>query len=290
MEESDARFLRCVRCSGPLDLDVLYGHVEEGFLSCGACSCTYPVAEGVPIMWRSFSEYIRARPSLGGRLLLGARSPAMKKFVKEALRGPPVPADRAKAERRWAEIYRASRRAPFYREAARILSGLRGDIVEYGCSIGIISERLSGRRIFGTDRSFYAVREASRAHYAVCAVADSLEHPFGPRKFRIAACFNMIESVAPRALLSAMASQSDVLVLSSPYDYAPGAEQTDPERLRACLRAMGFAVSPDTEKPSNIPWTLRLGQRAQLRYRVDAIVAEKVGLAGVEPATPSTRN
>ena len=258
-------------------------------MSCGVCSCTYPVVEGVPIMWRSFSEYIRARPSLGGRLMLSAHSPTMKKFVKETLRGPPVPTDRAKAERRWANIYRASRRAAFYREAARILSGLRGDIVEYGCSIGIISERLPGRRIFGTDRSFYAVREASRA-YTVCAVADSLEHPFGPKKFRVAACFNMIESVAPRALLSAMASQSDVLVLSSPYDYAPGTEQTDPERLRASLRAMGFSVSADTKKPSNIPWTLHLGQRAQLHYRVDVIVAEKVGLAGVEPATPSTRN
>lgn len=290
MEEYCARFLRCVRCSGNLKLDALRGCVLEGFLSCDACGRTYPIVEGVPVMWRSFSEYIRARPSLGGQLMLGARAPAMKKFVKEALRGPPVLTDRARAERRWAGIYGASRGAAFYREAARILSGLRGDIVEYGCSIGAVTERLQGKRVFGTDRSFYAVREASRASGAVRAVADSLEHPFGRKKFGVAACFNMIESVGPRALLRAMAGQSDVLVLSSPYDYAPGSERTDPERLRASLRAMGFSVSRATREPSNIPWTLRLGPRAQLRYKVDVIVAEKVGLAGFEPAAPSTRN
>lgn len=289
MEESCARRLRCVRCSGPLHLDALRGCVDEGFLSCEACSCAYPVAEGVPVMWRSFGEYIRARPSLGGRLMLGARAPAMKKFVKEAMRGPPVSADRAAAELRWAGIYKASSRSAFYREAARALAGMPGDVVEYGCSVGGVAGRLKGRDVYGTDRSFYAVLEASRAG-GTYAVADSLEHPFGAKKFGVAACFNMLESADPCALLRAMSGQSDALILSSPYDYAPGRERTDPERLRASLRAMGFAVSRGTERPLRIPWTLRLGPRAQLRYRVDIVAAERMGLAGFEPAAPSTRN
>ena len=280
MKESHARHLRCVRCSGPLGLEALRGSVEEGFLSCEACALRYPVVRGVPVMWRSFSEYIRARPSLGGQLMLGARAPAVKQFVKEALRGPPVSADRAAAERRWAGIYKASGRSAFYREAARALAGLPGDVVEYGCSVGAAAGRLEGRGVFGTDRSFYAVLEASRARSGVYAVADSLEHPFGSRKFGAAACFNMLESAGPRALLPAMAGQSDALVISSPYDYAPGRERTDPERLRASLRAMGFAVSRATRRPLSIPWTLRLGPRAQLRYRVDMVIAEKNGGIG----------
>ena len=289
MREQDARHLRCVLCSGPLELDVLHGRVHEGFLSCGPCGRAYPVAEGVPVMWRSFAEYIRARPSLGGRLMLGARSPAMKKFVKESLRGPPSPPDRAVSEARWARVYMASGGGELYREAARALAGLPGDVVEYGCSIGAVSGRLEGRAVFGTDRSFYAVLEASRKN-GVYAVADSLEHPFGQRRFGTAACFNMLESAGPRALLPAMAGHADAIVISSPYDYAPGAERCDPQSLRASLRAMGFEVSGATREPRRIPWTLRLGPRARLCYEADLVVAERMGLAGFEPAAPSTRN
>lgn len=289
VREADARHLRCVLCSGPLELEVLHGSIHEGFLSCGPCGRAYPVAEGVPVMWRSFAEYIRARPSLGGRLMLGARTPAMKKFVKESLRGPPAPPDRAPAEARWARIYSASRRGALYREAARALAGLPGDVVEYGCSVGAVSGRLEGRAAFGTDRSFHAVLEASKKS-GVYAVADSLEHPFGKRRFGVAACFNMLESAGPRALLPAMAGQAGALVISSPYDYAPGTERCDPQSLRAALRAMGFSVPAAYGEPRRIPWTLRLGPRARLCYEADLVVAERMGLAGFEPAAPSTRN
>ena len=270
MKESDARLLRCVRCAGRLELEALSGLVDEGFLSCG-CGAKYPVAEGVPVMWRSFKEYVCARPSLGGRLMLGARTPAMKEFVKESMRGPPVAQDRAPAELRWARIYLASGRTAFYREAARALRRTRGSIAEYGCSVGRVSGGVRGREVFGIDRSFYAVREAAKGE-GTYAVADALEHPFGKRRFGAAACFNMLESVDWRALIDTMAGQSDSLVISSPYDYAPGSEKAGPESLRAYLRARGFSVRAG---PSRIPWTLRLGPRARLSYEVDMAEAQR---------------
>ena len=270
MKETDAAELRCVRCAGALELESLRG-LEEGFLKCG-CGAKYPVAEGVPIMWRSFEEYIRARPSLGGRLMLGARTGAMKKFVKDSMRGPPVREDRALAEMRWTGIYLASGRTAFYREAARALRRTRGSIAEYGCSVGRISGGVENREVFGIDRSFYAVREAAKGEGSY-AVADALEHPFGKRRFGAAACFNMLESVDWRALIDTMAGQSDSLVISSPYDYAPGSEKADPGKLRAYLRAKGFSVPGGA--PPRIPWTLRLGPRARLSYEVDMAEAER---------------
>jgi len=269
VKESDISVLRCVRCAGALELESLRG-LEEGFLKCG-CGAKYPVAEGVPIMWRSFEEYIRTRPSLGGRLMLGARTGAMKKFVKESMRGPPVREDRARAEMRWTGIYLASGRTAFYREAARALRRTRGSIAEYGCSVGRISGGVENREVFGIDRSFYAVREAAKGEGSY-AVADALEHPFGKRRFGAAACFNMLESVDWRALIDAMAGQSDSLIISSPYDYAPGSEKAGPESLRAYLRDRGFRVRGGE---SRIPWTLRLGPRARLSYEVDMAEAER---------------
>ena len=287
MKESDIAALRCVRCAGPLEFESLRG-LDEGFLRC-ACGAAYPVAEGVPVMWRSFAEYVRARPSLGGRLMLGARTRAMKEFVKESMRGPPAPEDRALAELRWAGIYRASGRTAFYREAARALRRTRGSVVEYGCSVGRISGGVRGREVFGIDRSFYAVREASKKGGSY-AVADALEHPFGGRKFGAAACFNMLEAVDWRALLDIMAGQSDSLVISSPYDYPPGREGADPQKLRRRLRSMGFAA-PGGE--TRVPWTLRLGGRARLAYEVDIVEAERRGWdwqdSNLRPLVPETR-
>ena len=87
MHKNSIEFLRCVKCSGKLDVDILIetNEIFEGFLVCKNCKEKFPIINEIPIIMNSFLYYIQSRPSLGGNLILLSKSKKMKNFVKHIL-------------------------------------------------------------------------------------------------------------------------------------------------------------------------------------------------------------
>jgi len=52
MKRSLMEILRCPKCKGELELNVIQeeDEIEEGTLECGKCDITYPIEEGIPNM------------------------------------------------------------------------------------------------------------------------------------------------------------------------------------------------------------------------------------------------
>jgi SAM-dependent methyltransferase len=264
------------------------GEIDEGFLRCSKCGLDFPVIFKIPILWDDFASYLSNRPSLGGELLLGAKTKKMKTFVRNALRQiRKNPSDIAAIEKRWAKIYTANKKSEFYSKIKKILDRVKTDLtLEHGCSIGHMTGHIAERSnfAFGTDKSFYAIMEAKKIKQSNLDffVADSLEQPFGKTKFGLILALNLFELIEPKPLLRLLAGQVDgdgALVLSDPYDFERGQksvkEPMSPISLRSELRRNGFVVSRDTKKPSHVQWNLRLNDRASLNYLVDVIVANK---------------
>ena len=69
------------------------------------------------------------------------------------------------------------------------------------------------------------------------------------------------------------------VVVADPYDYPRGdrtvSEPMDGTAVRGFLRGMGFDIVAGTERPSFIPWEIRISPRTTVRYMVDLIVGER---------------
>ncbi len=165
----------------------------------------------------------------------------------------------------------------------QVIAGLDpGVALEHGCSVGIVAEHLSrhNRRAFGIDRSFSALFVAKTAFNEKLDyfVADSLNHPFGDKKFDTIVGLNLLEIIEPRELLSVLSRQvRKTLILADPYDNNRGASSVrrpvGPDSLRSELEGRRFQISEDTQKPSFIPWRLKISDRIEMDYRVDLVVS-----------------
>ena len=136
------------------------------------------------------------------------------------------------------------------------------------------------RRVFGIDKSFYALVEAKKRKIKNCdfVLADSLSSPF-ENEFDVVVALNVLELIEPMELLKTIAKQaSKFVLLSDPYDYERGKKSVkvrlDEKALRKNLTRMGFEMMHGTKKPSFIPWRLNVNPRLELNYRVDLILAE----------------
>ena len=69
------------------------------------------------------------------------------------------------------------------------------------------------------------------------------------------------------------------MIISDPYDYQRGIYSVkhplNELQVRKKLMELGFKINNETEKPSFIPWELKLNNRANLNYKVDVIIAKK---------------
>jgi len=283
-------FLKCVRCSQKLELDVLIEdkEIDEGFLICKNCRLSFPIVQKIPILWDNFEEYIKNRPQLGGKLLFTSKTPTMKSFLKKALsKSKQSKEDRSKLEQRWTSIYQNSSKSKFYQTVRNLLKKLKPQklVLEHGCSIGLLSNHLTenNQLVFGIDRSFYAIQITKRNQKKNCDyfVANSEFHPFGNQKFDLILCLNMLELLEPKNLLTIISKQisKGTLVLSDPYDFDRGINSIknpiDSKQLRNILKKLNFQVSISTKKPSYIPWSLNLNSRTTLHYKVDLVIANK---------------
>ena len=289
MKEISLKYICCISCTSQLEVDVIKerNEIEEGFLHCKNCGSIYPIIDKIPILWNGFENYLSQRRQLGGKLA-NLVSDKMKKFVKKSLtQNNPKLEDRTLLEERWTKIYQNSRGTRFYSIIKKELEKLphANLALEYGCSIGIMSSFMaeSNDFVFGVDRSFNAISIAKKKpkENLEFIVADSLSPLFGKTKFDLIVALNLLEIIEPSDFLKQISTQIDNghLVISDPYDFERGKNTVktplSEHDLRKYLVDLGFKTIHNTEKPSFIPWTLKLNPRATLNYKTDLVIAKK---------------
>ena len=195
--------------------------------------------------------------------------------------------DKTKIEDRWAQIYSNNKKNKFYKTIEKYLEVIPKSklVLEYGCSIGIISEQLSNssEMVFGVDKSFNAIQIAkkNKKSNADYFVSDFTATPFTNKKFDLIIALNVLELMEPNILLKQISKQisSGNIVISDPYDYERGINSVkDPINeyiLRKNLKKLKFKISTKTKESSFIPWNLKLHDRASLNYKVDIVIAKK---------------
>ena len=290
MHKNSIEFLRCVKCSGKVDVDILIetNEIFEGFLVCKNCKEKFPIINEIPIITNSFLYYIQSRPSLGGNLILLSKSKKMKNFVKHVLSKIKKDFnDLSIIEKRWEEIYLANKNSKFYSQIKQKISNLPKSnfVLEHGSSIGIMSKSLSCKykNVFGIDLSFYAVSIAKKNSQKNTDffVASSLLHPFGKKQFDVVLVLNMLELVEPTELLTIISKQvkHGYIVISDPYDYDRGKNSViNPlyeNDIRKKIRNLGMLIVHGTNIPSLINWNLKINSRTILNYKVDLIIAKR---------------
>ena len=159
-------------------------------------------------------------------------------------------------------------------------------VLEYGCSIGIISNHISNQseKVFGIDKSFNAIQYAKKNQNKNIEyiVSDFASHPFGNKKFDLIIGLNILELMEPNNLLKIVSNQitNGHVFITDPYDYDRGINSVkcpmDENILRKKLTELKFKISNNTKNPSFTPWNLRLYDRASLNYKVDLIIAKKM--------------
>ena len=291
MHEKNLNFLRCVKCSSKISLDILKSsnEVDEGFLICSSCKTEFPIIQKIPIIMKDFVSYIGSRTSLGGRLHHLANTTVMKQFIRKSLSKIKKTHndDYSLVEERWSEIYISNRDSSFYSVIKNKLSDFPScdNVLEFGSSVGIVSSFLRKRHknVLCVDTSFTATLHAKKKSFENLDffVSDALNHPFGKKKFDLILALNMLEIVEPIKILETISKQikNGYVILTDPYDYTRGKNSVKTplytKDVRKKLRSNGFTIAKKTNQPSYINWTLKINPRTKLVYQVDLIVGKK---------------
>jgi 2-polyprenyl-3-methyl-5-hydroxy-6-metoxy-1,4-benzoquinol methylase/uncharacterized protein YbaR (Trm112 family) len=288
MLESSLKFIKCVNCNSKLNIQIYKKkeEIDEGILICSKCQTLFPIIDKIPIMFIDFKKYISEHKILSGKLYRLASSNEMKKFLKLSLNNVSwSKIDKTKIEDRWAQIYNINKKNKFYKIIKKHLKLIPKSrlVLEYGCSIGIISEQLSSERVFGIDKSFKAIQIAKKNQKSNIdyIVSDFTATPFTNKKFDLIIALNVLELMEPNILLKQISKQisSGNIVISDPYDNERGINSVknpiNEDTIRKKLKKLKFKISTNTKKPSFVPWNLKLYDRASLNYKVDILIAKK---------------
>ena len=291
MNRNNSQFIFCIKCKGKLSLEILDEResvIKEGFFSCSKCNSKYPIISKIPILVEDLTQFFTNRPFLGKWLIKSSLTNTMKKFIKKNI--PIIPKsefDLSANEAFWTEIYRNNKRSIFYKNIKSQLSKLppKNFVVEYGSSIGTISNMLAlkHKQVFGIDKSFFALVEASKKSPENCThiLSDVIKHPFGTKKFDLVVALNLFDIVEPSLLIKTISKQisNGLIFLSDPYDYNRGKNSVkkplDENQIRLTLNQNGFEITKNTKKPTKITWNIKFNDRISINYKVDIIIARK---------------
>ncbi|MGV7225789.1 MAG: class I SAM-dependent methyltransferase [Nitrosopumilus sp.] len=257
-------------------------------MECKKCNSKFPIIEKIPIMWNDFSHYLSVRKKLGGQMYQLIENSSLKQFCKTSLlKVKQTSDDRTGLEQRWSNIYQNSKSSKFYFHIKKSLDLVKTSnlVLEYGCSIGIMTSFLakSHKMVFGIDRSFAALRLAKNSYKNNLdyVVSDFLSPVFGKSHFDLILALNVLELIEPMELLHHISKQipSGSVIISDPYDFDRGIHSVkntvDEKSLRNNLEMLGFEITSKTKTPSFIPWNLKLNSRAILNYKVDFVIGKK---------------
>ena len=291
MNRNNSQFIFCVKCKGKLSLEILDEResvIKEGFFSCSKCHLKYPIISKIPILIEDLTQFFTNRPFLGKWLIKSSLTNTMKKFIKKNI---PIISksefDLSANEAFWTEIYRNNKSSIFYKNIKFQLSKLppKNFVIEYGSSIGTISNMLAlkHKQVFGIDKSFFALVEASKKSPKNCTyiLSDVIKHPFGNKKFDLVVALNLFDIVEPSLLIKTISKQisNGLIFLSDPYDYNRGKNSVkkplDENQIRATLCQNGFEITKNTKKPTKITWNIKFNERISINYKVDIIIARK---------------
>ena len=290
MLEITLKFIKCPKCNSKLDLEIYKNKEEiiEGILKCEKCQILFPIIDKIPIMFINFKEYLLDHKILSGKLYRLSSTYEMKKFLKLSLNKLSWDKiDRTEIEERWVHIYRNNKNNKFYKIIKTHLEVIPKSklVLEYGCSIGIISNHVSNssKMVFGIDKSFNAIQIAKKnqKNNLDHIVSDFISTPFGNNKFDLIIGLNILELIEPNILLNQISKQisSGHILISDPYDYKRGINSVkykmNDYEIRKKLKELKFKISNKTKYPSFIPWNLKLYDRASLNYKVDIVIAKK---------------
>lgn len=283
MHHTSLEFLKCPKCNHSLDLDIFSENteIEEALLECSKCNMIMPVINKIPIMC-DIKQYFTERRTLGGRLYRTISNLHLKKFLKTSLHFKHENIDRTYVEDRWASIYQ-NQKTRFYSTVMRHLNSTFDMALEYGSSVGIMTQHLSDicNYSFGVDKSYSAVSLAKKSSMKNVEhiVTDFMSPIFDKTKFELVLALNILE-FAEDKLLKHIASQmvpGGHFVISDPYDFDrntyPVKNPPNPISLRQYLHKLGFVISSNTKNPSYLAWNLKIHSRASMNYRVDLIVS-----------------
>ena len=164
MNRKNSQFIFCVKCKGTLTLDVFDEtfEINEGFFFCNYCHLKFPIISKIPILVENLSKFLANRSSLGGLLLELSLTKVMKEFIKNTIsKIQKSENDFFPTEKRWVDIYLLNKKSSFYKNIKLYISKIpqKNFVVEYGSSIGIISNTLGLKHthVFGIDTSFQAL-------------------------------------------------------------------------------------------------------------------------------------
>jgi hypothetical protein len=262
--------------------------INEGFFLCNNCHLQFPIISKIPILVENLSQFLANRSSLGGLLFELSLTKVMKEFIKNNMsKIKKSENDFFQTEKRWTDIYLLNKKSSFYKNIKSYVLKIptKNFVVEYGSSIGIISNTLGLKHthVFGIDTSFSALLEAQKRSPKNCEyfLADILHNPLGKKKFDLIVALNIFELVEPSLLLKTISKQisNGFVFLSDPYDYDRGKNSVknplNENQIRETLRQNKFQINKTTKSPSKINWNLKINDRTQLNYKVDIILAKK---------------
>ena len=290
MLESTLKFIRCPKCNSNLNIEIYKNsnEIDEGILKCEKCQSEFPIIDKIPIMFIDFKKYISEHKILSGKLYKLASSNEIKKFLKLSWNNLIWnKIDKTEIEERWAQIYNINKNNEFYKiiKSYLVLIPKSKLVLEYGCSIGITTKHISdsSEMVFGIDKSFNAIHLAKKnqKNNLDYIVSDFVSTPFKNKKFDLIIGLNILELMEPNILLKQISNQMSAgyIMITDPYDYERGINSVkhpiNELVLRKNLRELKFKINKETEKPSFIPWNLKLYDRATLNYKVDIVIAKK---------------
>jgi len=290
MKESTLKFIKCPNCYKTIDLEVYKNNIEiiEGILKCNNCELVFPIIDKIPIMFTDFKKYISEHKILSGKLYRLASNKEMKKILKSIFKDIIWDNnDKSRIEERWTQIYQNNENNKFYKTIKSELKKIPKTelVLEYGCSIGIISNYMSNlsKKVFGIDKSFSAIQHAQKnqSNNTDYIVSDFMSNPFENNKFNLIIGLNILELMEPNILLKIISKQlsNGHIIISDPYDYERGINSVkqpmDEKILRKKLTELKFKISDNTKQPSFTPWNLQLYDRASLDYKVDIVIAKR---------------
>jgi len=250
------------------------------------CKKNYPIIRSIPLLLEDLASYLSIRTKLGGDLMLLTKNMQLRSFLKENLSRIKNPqSDTTKLEKNWVSIYKRSVKSKFYNYMKNSIQNLPKCklTLEHGYSIGHMSGELAKKSdtAFGIDQSFYAILQAKQQNLKKSdfIVANSLNPPFGNKKFDIVIALNLLDIIEPLKLLKIILNQTKKFILiSDPYDFERGKDsvknQIDANELRSTIIQNGFRLIQGTRQPNFIPWKLTVNNRLDLNYKVDVIVAK----------------
>jgi len=258
----DALRPRCLFCRAPVALRSAWrtdqGHVMEGVICCPACSATWPIFDGLPVLIPDVRAW--TQQYAGMLLRRGDLTPQSEAWIGDAL-GPGSAFDIERqylsnyASDHWSDLLNPGSSPQILDILAMVRGDLDGPALDLGCSAGRTAFALADRtgpvvgmdlhpgmirlpaRILHTGRAAWPLRRTGTAYDPVDLpwpgprpahldfwIGDATQPPFGDAAFGTVLSFNLLDCLPSPAdhirELARLCRPGGRVVVLTPYDWS----------------------------------------------------------------------